>query len=122
MTRALTGLLALVAMAAAVAMLGGSGVAHAGSATATTKPGMGSAHWFGRGHYGSWGKTAPRPANLPLAVNQLQNPGNGEIMPTTHTHLIFWLPAGFTYNDSNGDAAYENAMRRYFQESVGLRS
>src|SRR4051794_18838715 len=86
MTRALTGLLlALVAMAAAVAMLGGSGVARAGSATATTKPGMGSAHWFGRGHYGTWGKVLSRPSapSLPLAVDQLANPGNGEIMPTT---------------------------------------
>jgi hypothetical protein len=122
MKRALTGLLlALVAVAAAVAMLGGSGVAHAGSATPTAKPGMGPAHWFGRGHYGWWGKVPSRPrtaADL-LAPDQLANPGNGEIMPTTHTHLIFWLPSGFHYGDSSGDAAYESAMQKYFQDVGG---
>ena len=41
--------------------------------------------------------------NGPLisTVDLLQNPGNGEIMPTTNTHLIFWLPAGFHYSDAN---------------------
>ena len=85
------------------------------------KPGMGPAHWFGRGKYGWWGKRPyrPRTARSIFSVDQLQNPGNGEIMPTTNTHLIFWLPAGFHYGDSNGDAAYEAAMQRYFQDVGG---
>jgi len=86
------------------------------------RPGMGAAHWYGRGHYGWWGKRAARPHNTPsllAPVDQLQNPGNGEIMPTTNTYLIFWLPAGFHYGDSGGDAAYEAAMQRYFQDVGG---
>jgi hypothetical protein len=86
------------------------------------RPGMGAAHWYGRGHYGWWGKRAARPRNTPsllAPVDQLQNPGNGEIMPTTNTYLIFWLPAGFHYGDSGGDAAYEAAMQRYFQDVGG---
>jgi hypothetical protein len=91
----------------------------------SVKPGMGPAHWFGRGKYGWWGKAPYRargyrpPARSLLAVDQLANPGNGEIMPTTHTHLIFWLPAGFHYGDSLGDAAYEEAMRTYFRDVGG---
>ena len=86
-----------------------------------SRPGLGAAHWYGRGHYGWWGKIArrPRTGKSFMAVDQLQNPGNGEIMPTTNTHLIFWLPAGFHYNDSGGDAAYEAAMQRYFQDVGG---
>src|SRR5262249_47508721 len=83
--------------------------------------GLGATHWFGRGHYGWWGKRAARiatPRSL-LALDQLQNPGNGEIMPTTNTYLIFWLPSGFHYGDSNGDAAYEAAMQQYFQDVGG---
>jgi hypothetical protein len=83
---------------------------------------MGAAHWFGRGHYGWWGKVPSRPrppALLASSPDLLANPGNGEIMPTTHTHLIFWLPSGFHYGDSNGDTAYENAMRTYFQDVGG---
>ena len=84
------------------------------------RPGMGPAHWFGRhGRYGTWGKAvvAHRPLISPSEL--LQNPGNGEIMPTTHTHLIFWLPSGFHYNDSGGDAAYEAAMQTYFKDVGG---
>ena len=40
-------------------------------------------------------------------------------MPTTKTHLIFWLPAGFHYSDATGDAAYEAAMQTYFQDVGG---
>jgi hypothetical protein len=40
-------------------------------------------------------------------------------MPTTNTYLIFWLPSGFHYGDANGDAAYEAAMRTYFQDVGG---
>jgi hypothetical protein len=89
---------------------------------AVSKPGLGSAHWFGRGRYGTWGKAPYRPsssARSTLALDLLKNPGNGEIMPTTNTHLIFWLPAGFHYNDSVSDAHYEAMMRTYFQDVGG---
>jgi hypothetical protein len=91
------------------------------------RPGMGAAHWYGRrGRFGTWGK-AVRPHRLLVGPNGplvtppdlLQNPGNGEIMPTTNTHLIFWLPAGFHYNDSGGDAAYETAMQTFFKDVGG---
>jgi hypothetical protein len=85
-------------------------------------PGLGATHWFGRGHYGWWGKNAPKPLGpKPLVtLDLLQNPGNGEIMPTTNTHLIFWLPAGYHYEgNSAGDAAYEAAMQKYFQDVGG---
>jgi hypothetical protein len=115
-------LVALFVAIVSLAALGGSGPASAARSHAwAKKPGMGSAHWFGRGKYGTWGKVLyrPRTARSVLALDQLQNPGNGEIMPTTNTHLIFWLPAGFHYNDSGGDAAYEAAMRTYFQDVGG---
>ena len=88
---------------------------------ASARPGMGAAHWFGRGKYGWWGKVPYRRARRRsfLAVDQLKNPGNGEIMPTTNTHLIFWLPAGFHYNDAGGDTAYEDAMQTYFRDVGG---
>ena len=53
-----------------------------------------------------------------LAVSNLTNTGPGEIMPTTRTHLIFWLPAGFHYSSSS-DASYENTMIKYFQDVGG---
>ena len=75
----------------------------AGSTTHFARAGLGATHWFGRGHYGSWGKRLARPHNKTsrnlLGLDQLQNPGNGEIMPTTNTYLIFWLPPGFHYGD-----------------------
>ena len=96
--------------------------------THSTRLGMGPAHWFGRGRYGWFGKGAPHRSGLfrgllgprlLAPVDVLQNPGNGEIMPTTNTYLIFWLPSGFTYGDANGDAAYEAEMRAYFQDVGG---
>jgi hypothetical protein len=85
------------------------------------RPGLGATHWFGRGHYGWWGKNAPKPQIVkPLvALDLLTNTGPGEVMPTTNTHLIFWLPSGYTYGDSAGDAAYEAAMRTYFKDVGG---
>ena len=89
-------------------------------------PSVGPAHWYRPGHFGSWGRLPfrPRSARSLLAVDNLVNPGNGEIMPTTNTYLIFWLPSGFHYNDSagnnaTGDAAYEAAMQKYFQDVGG---
>ena len=98
-----------------------SGSAHWFAPHVFARPGMGAAHWYGRGRYGWWGKVPNRPqtSRSLLTLLQLQNPGNGEIMPTTHTHLIFWLPSGFHYSDSAGDAAYEAAMRTYFQDVGG---
>ena len=90
---------------------------------------MGPAHWFGRGHYGWFGRDIPHrairhrsSASTPIhfaPLDLLKNPGNGEIMPTTNTYLIFWLPSGFHYGDSNGDAAYEAAMQKFFQDVGG---
>jgi hypothetical protein len=86
-------------------------------------PGLGATHWFGRGHYGWWGKNAPKPTTIkPLVtLDLLTNTGPGEIMPTTRTHLIFWLPSGYTYGDSAGDAAYEAAMRTFFKDVGGTQ-
>jgi hypothetical protein len=81
--------------------------------------GVGPAHWFGPGGYGTVGKKAP---SLPVPaspVDNLVNPGNGEIMPTTNTYLIFWLPSGYHFSSSVGDASYENAMIKYFQDVGG---
>ncbi len=107
-----------------------AGVAAAGDPEQTAEPqlGVGPAHWWkpgkpGKlGKYGTWGRTvAWRPASSLsiLAVDNLANPGNGEIMPTTNTHLIFWLPAGFDYSSSVGDANYEAQMIKYFQDVGG---
>src|SRR5262249_36021595 len=77
------------------------GSAGLGSASRLMRPGLGPTHWYRGGHYGWWGKRPFRPgSSISLfAVDNLANPGNGEIMPTTNTYLIFWLPAGFHYND-----------------------
>jgi hypothetical protein len=95
----------------------------AGGAAQFARPGMGAAHWYGRGRYGWWGKipARPRTAGPLISVDLLQNPLNGEIMPTTRTHLIFWLPPGFHYGDSGGDAAYEAAMQTYFEDVGGTQ-
>ena len=105
--------------------------AHSRPTTVRThqaRPGMGPAHWYGRGRYGWFGKGAPHRSRLfrgllgprlLAPVDLLQNTGNGEIMPTTNTYLIFWLPSGFHYGDANGDAAYEAEMRTYFQDVGG---
>ncbi|HKD95387.1 MAG TPA: Ig-like domain-containing protein [Gaiellaceae bacterium] len=130
---ALRGLAALAVLALIVVALTSSasaGTPHERLITASktlAHPGMGPAHWYGRhGHFGTWNKALIRHRLLvhpdgPLIDpgDLLQNPGNGEIMPTTNTHLIFWLPAGFHYNDSGGDAAYEAQMQKYFQDVGG---
>ena len=99
------------------------GLARLGAASRLMRPGLGPTHWYRPGHYGWWGKRPFRPTTTRslFAVDNLANPGNGEIMPTTNTYLIFWLPSGFHYNDSGGDAAYEAAMQRYFQDVGGTQ-
>ena len=123
----------LLATLATIALLGASlptAVAAAEPDTASDPGaptlGQGPAHWTGPdGDYGTWGDTAPRPAPgvRPLVVvDNLVNPGNGEIMPTTHTHLIFWLPAGFHYSGGTSaasDLAYENQITTYFNDIGG---
>jgi hypothetical protein len=130
--RGLAAVAALALIALASTSSASAGTSHWRTASARThlaRAGMGPAHWYGRGHYGWFGKGAPQRSPLfrgllaplaPLApLDLLQNPGNGEIMPTTNTYLIFWLPPGFHYNDSGGDGAYEAAMRTYFQDVGG---
>jgi uncharacterized repeat protein (TIGR01451 family) len=117
----------LLAMLATVALLGGSlptAVAAAGPAPGGTDPGQGPAHWFGPDGYGTWSQADSPPSNgvTPFVVDNLVNPGNGEIMPTTHTHLIFWLPAGFHYSGGTTaatDLDYENQITAYFNDVGG---
>jgi uncharacterized repeat protein (TIGR01451 family) len=122
---------ALLVLAAAILVAVGASSAqaqHRGGPPAGTPHSGGWAHWTGpNGTYGSFGTHKPaRPANAaglaPAAVDNLQNPGNNEIMPTTNTHLIFWLPSGFHYSGGTtaaDDTAYENAMIKYFQDVGG---
>jgi len=89
--------------------------------------GIGPAHWLGpNGTYGSWGKLPARghaASGIGFSgVDNLANPGNGEIMPTTNTHVIFWLPSGFHFSGGStaaSDLAYENAVIKYFQDIGG---
>jgi uncharacterized repeat protein (TIGR01451 family) len=107
-----------------VALPSGAGAV---SATHSGRPvvGMGSAHWFGPSGHGNFGAVPARPSAAGLsaaAANNLANPSNNEIMPTTNTHLIFWLPAGFHYSGGTTaatDLAYENAITKYFQDIGG---
>jgi hypothetical protein len=130
---ALRGLAVLAALALIVLASTSSASAGTGSSQKSASgrihrahPGMGPAHWYGRGHYGTFGRpvihSSPllRHLLLPLvSPDLLQNLGNNQIMPTTRTHLIFWLPSGFHYNDPGGDAAYEAAMQTYFRDVGG---
>jgi len=96
---------------------GGATVTKAGASGATV--GAGPAHWTGPGTFGNFGKVPPRPPSGPVTLaDNLTNPGNGEIMPTTHTHVIFWRPAGFHYSEAT-DAAYQNQIVKYFQDVGG---
>ena len=114
-------LLSVLAFAALVAF---SSVSISGAATrkaAGGEPGMGPAHWYAPGAFGTWGnvRAAPRAGKSALAVDPLTNTGPGEVMPTTRTHLIFWLPSGFHYSSSVGDGNYESQMIKYFQDVGG---
>jgi hypothetical protein len=91
--------------------------------------GVGPAHWHGPGGFGTWGNVPSRPATLSpfsaleiSAVDNLANPLNNEIMPTTNTHVIFWLPAGFHYSSGTTaatDTQYENTILQYFKDVGG---
>lgn len=117
-------LLVLALATVAIVLVASAGSATAKSPANAAKPGMGPAHWFGpHGSYGSWGKRAPviRTRSL-FAVDNLANPSNNEIMPTTNTYLIFWLPTGFHYSGGTTaatDTAYENQIIKYFQDVGG---
>ena len=107
-----------------VGLVAFSSVSLSGAAagqTAGGEPGMGPAHWYAPDAYGTWGdvQAAPRAAKSLLAADPLVNTGPGEIMPTTRTHLIFWLPAGFHYSSTVGDGNYEAQMTKYFQDVGG---
>src|SRR3954452_18595131 len=109
------GLIASVVVAFALVLASGAGAADV--------LGTGPAHWFGPdSSYGTFNTDDESVALPPVfrlfAVDNLANPGNGEIMPTTNTHVIFWLPAGYQF--SNGDnAAYEAQVIKYFQDVGG---
>src|SRR4051794_7556456 len=108
------GLMASVVAAFALVLASGAGAADV--------VGTGPAHWFGpNSTYGTFNTGTDAVALPPVfrlfAVDNLANPGNGEIMPTTNTHVIFWLPAGFHY--SSGDASYEAATLKYFKDVGG---
>jgi uncharacterized repeat protein (TIGR01451 family) len=106
----------LVALAVLLAP-GGATVTKAGAAGAEV--GLGPAHWTGPGTFGTFGKVPPRPPGGPVtAVDNLTNPGNGEIMVSTNTHVIFWRPAGYHYSEAT-DAAYQNQVVKYFQDVGG---
>jgi hypothetical protein len=119
------GLCASIGMLAVVVALGlalapGAGASVVGSEDASTAPGVGPAHWSGpNGTYGNFGAPPPLGFFSTLAVDNLTNTGPGEIMPTTNTHLIFWLPPGTHYSSSLGDANYEAQMIKYFKDVGG---
>jgi uncharacterized repeat protein (TIGR01451 family) len=86
---------------------------------ATAQPGMGPAHWFGPNNtYGTFEAPPSLSFFSALVVDNLTNPGNNEIMPSTRTHLIFWLPAGYHYTSAT-DAGYEAQITKYFQDVGG---
>ena len=111
------GMLAVV-VALGLALAPGAGASTVGSEDASPAPGLGPAHWSGpNGTFGNFGAPPPLSFFSTLAVDNLTNTGPGEIMPTTRTHLIFWLPPGNHY--SSGDAGYEAQMIKYFQDVGG---
>lgn len=120
------GVTAALLAVVAVALLGGATGAGAKSSARAANPklGVGPAHWYrpgAFGTFGTFGKAAPLPAapSNKSGIDNLSNTGNNEIMPTTNTYLIFWLPSGQHYSSSVGDANYENQMIRYFQDVGG---
>ena len=119
------GVCACLGMLAVVVALGlvlapGAGASPAGIEDASVAPGLGPAHWSGpNGTYGDFGAPPPLSLFSTLVVDNLTNHGPGEIMPTTRTHLIFWLPAGTHYSSTVGDANYENVITSYFKDVGG---
>ena len=118
------------AVAAAMVSLAVVAFAFAGTAGAAVRatsgddssgvPGMGPAHWFGPAGFGTFGPAPPPPPDPPGDL--LQNPGNNEIMPTTNTYVIFWLPAGNHFSNgttSGSDLNYENTVLQYFRDVGG---
>ncbi len=113
------GMLAVM-VALVLALAPGAGAATADGENGAPPPGLGPAHWSGpNGTYGNFGVPPALTFFSTLAIDNLTNTGPGEIMPTTNTHLIFWLPAGNHYSSSVGDANYEAQMIKYFQDVGG---
>ncbi len=132
--------LVLAGGAGAATMRGSDGPPDPGS-TAPPELGMGPAHWFGPGGYGTFSPVAPdsgalQPAEpmsertlfAPAAkrstkvIDNLSNAGNNEIMPTTNTYVIFWLPGGQHFSNGTtaaSDLSYENTVLKYFQDVGG---
>jgi hypothetical protein len=91
------------------------------------RPAVGPAHWFGP--HGTFGRFGPghgyhgqAPIHASGAASNLTNPGNNEIMVSTRTHVIFWLPSGFHYSNGTtaaSDLDYENTVLKYFQDVGG---
>ena len=114
-------------LAALVAALASTAIAHPTAAapgpkkTPPGKLGMGPAHWYRPGSFGSWGPVPQRSAHSGggSGVDNLSNPGTaGQIMPTTATYVIFWLPSGFHFSEAT-DGAYETQVLKYFQDVGG---
>ncbi len=107
-----------VGLVALVVLLAPGGAKPTRADSGSDVAGMGPAHWTGPNGYGNFGKVEPRPPVPQGAVDNLTNPGNGEIMPSTNTRVIFWLPPGFHYSESS-DGAYEAQVLKYFQDVGG---
>jgi hypothetical protein len=119
---------AIVVGVVALVMCTSAGAAVLTSAGSQAAPGMGPAHWYGIGGWGNWGPSPPPPAapppSFPDPPENLSNPGNGEIMPTTATYVIFWLPSGNHFSNGTtaaSDLDYENTVLRYFRDVGGTQ-
>ena len=120
--------LALGAVAAALAMSASARATVLSPGDPQPALGMGPAHWYGVGGWGNWGPAPPPPAPPPPVdpdpPENLSNPSNGEIMPTTSTYVIFWLPAGNHFSNGTtaaSDLDYENTVLKYFKDVGGTQ-
>jgi uncharacterized repeat protein (TIGR01451 family) len=107
-----------VGLVALLVLLAPGGAKVTQASTASGPVDMGPAHWSGPNGFGTFGKAPPHPSGPTTAVDNLTNPGNGEIMVSTNTHVIFWLPPGYHYSEAT-DAAYQNQIVKYFQDVGG---
>jgi hypothetical protein len=123
MLSSLVTLVALAVVGLVLASTAGGAISRSQD-DATSGAGMGPAHWFGpNGTYGNFNDGAPAPPVFSFyAVDNLANPGNNEIMPTTNTYVIFWLPTGRHFSNGTtaaSDLDYENTVLQYFKNVGG---